>query len=235
MKIKQRTILNNYNSPYLNNAENVILKSHTQTIQYSSGIIKNKPQVSFTGIGQLFTFHDAIMCLLDGIVIYTACRLEAKHSHESKDALDKKHVRGAFFDHGASISEYNPEKFYGSIHNAISEVKSISLKSSDAGILNGKSKILSTTKKTFEKILELSTEGIISKDIADKTAHAKDKFIQNSGTEGILEACSNIKTHIVDIAKSLAQNDPGFYRESIKSIKRMTTMIEKVEKKISKI
>lgn len=220
MQINRQTIKSNYNSPYLNNAENAILKSHSQTMQYSSKLIKNKPQVSFTGIGQLFTFHDAIMCLLDGIVIYTACRLEAKHSHESKDALDKKHVRGAFFDHGASIAEFNPEKFYGSIHNAISEADKINV---------------SSTKKTFEKILELSTEGIISKDIADKTALAKDKFIQNNGTEGVLEACNNIKSYIVNVAKSLAQNEPGFYRESIKSIKRMTTMIEKVEKKISKI
>lgn len=220
MQVNRQVTGNNYKLPYFKNTDNIDIKPSIQKMQQPHNTYKNKQQVAFSGWGQLFTFHDAIMCLLDGVVIYTACRLEAKHSHESKDALDKKHVRGAFFDHGATFSEFNAEKYYGSIHNAISESDKIAS---------------SPTKKAFLKILELSTEGIISKDISDNTEKELKPHLQNAGTEGILEACGNIKSYIVCIAKSLAQNDPGFYRESIKTIKRMTNIIEKVEKKMSKV
>lgn len=248
MNINNGLIKSDYNPAYTTykRNNNLNIKSGEDNSSNIRNSNKNKPQVSFTGLPQLFSMHDAVMCLIDVLVIYTACRFEAKHHDEKKEFLDKKNVRGAFFDHGASVPKYNAEKFYGSIHNALSEIDKLQPKTESTGILNrlfskkngqnSYSQAIENARKGFEKVLALSTEGILGKDISDKvSANPKAKYLSKSGAEGILEACHNARSYITTVAKSVAQNETGFYRETLKNLRPITAVLDKVKGEIKQI
>lgn len=249
MNINNVLIKPDYNSAYSNYKRNYSLNNKAGGDNSLSNAInqnRNKRQVSFTGLSQLLTMNDTIMCLVDVLVIYTACRFEAKHHDDKKELLDKKNVRGAFFDHGASVSENNAQKFYGSIHNALSEIDKLQPKTESSGFLNrlfskkngqvSYSQAIETARKGFEKVLALSTEGILGKDISDNvSANHNAKYLNKSGTEGILEACQNSRSYITTVAKSVAQNETGFYRETLKNLRPITAVLDKVKGEIKQI
>ena len=104
-----------------------------------------------------------------------------------------------------------------------------------AGIFkkNG-SKALNDARSGFVKILELSTEGILSKELSEKTQKSNIKYLNKEGGDGVLEACGNIKAYIITVAKSLAKTNVDFYQKTLENLQPINKNLDEIIKIITK-